>query len=160
MRKGFVSMSMILASGLAIFNVSAQNAPTPEQQAQSAVNTRKSVVRLFAFNIGTINAMARGTVEFDGEIAARNARRIAALAPMLPEAFAAMDTREFDVETEALPIIWERFDEFQEKANNLINGANTFAEIAARGDRTETIAAVRAFGSNCGSCHEVFRLDD
>ena len=160
MMKRIVAGGAVLLSVLMIFTASAQNSPTPEQQAQSAVNTRKSVVRLFAFNMGTISAMARGTVEFDAAIAERNARRIAALAPMLPEAFAAMDTRAFDVQTEALPIIWDRFDEFQQKAANLIDGANTFAAIAARGDRAETLAAVRAFGSNCGGCHDVFRLDD
>jgi cytochrome c556 len=155
-----IAGGLILLSASVIFTVSAQNAPTPEQQAQSAVNARKSVVRLFAFNMAAISGMARGSVEFDAAIAERNARRIAALAPMLPEAMASMDTRGFDVETEALPIIWERFDEFQEKANNLINAANTFADIAARGDQAETMGAVRALGSNCGGCHEVFRVDD
>jgi cytochrome c556 len=143
-----------------MLTVSAQNQPTPEQQAATAVNARKSVVRLFAFNMGPISGMARGTVEFDGALAERNARRIAAMAPMLVETFAAMDTRPYTVETEALPIIWDRFDEFQQKADALVQGANTFADIAARGNREETIAAVRAFGSNCGGCHDVFRLQD
>lgn len=160
MKKWLIAMGLIIASLVMSFTASAQTAPTPEQRAQSAVNTRKSVVRLFAFNMAAISGMARGTVEFDPAIAERNARRIAALAPMLPEAFIAMDTRQFNVETEALPIIWDRFPEFQEKAQNLINAANAFAEIAARGDKNETIGAVRAFGSNCGGCHEVFRVDD
>ncbi len=134
--------------------------PTPEQLAQQAAETRQSVFKLFAFNIGTISGMARGTVEFDAGIAERNARRIAAIAPMIPEVFQAMDTREFDVETEALPVIWEQFDLFQQRAQALINGANEFAEIAARGDRMETLGAIRAFGANCGNCHETFRVDN
>ena len=160
MRKRLVAAGLILASAATMMTVNAQNQPTPEQQAQSAVNARKSVVRLFAFNMAAISGMARGAVEFDAAIAERNARRIADLAPMLPEAFSSMDTRPHSVETEALPIIWDRFDEFQQKTDALIQGANTFADIAARGNREETIAAVRAFGSNCGGCHDVFRVQD
>ena len=160
MFKRILVLGLIATSAITFLNVSAQSGPTPEQQAQSAVNARKSVVRLFAFNMGTISGMARGTVEFDAAIAERNARRIAALAPMLPETFAAMDTRSFDLETEALPVIWERFSEFEEKAANLVDAANTFADIAARGDRMETIGAVRALGGTCGNCHDTFRVDN
>ena len=104
--------------------------------------------------------MARGTLEFDAAIAERNANRIAELAPMIPELFAARDTREFSVETEALPIIWDRMDEFNEKATNLVTAANTFAEIARAGNKDATIAAVRAFGGACGNCHDTFRVDN
>jgi cytochrome c556 len=96
---------------------------------------------------------------FDAAIAERNAVRIAALAPMIPELFAARDTREFVVETEALPLIWDSMEEFNQKAVNLANAANTFAEIARGGDQAATIAAVRAFGGTCGNCHETFRVD-
>jgi cytochrome c556 len=133
---------------------------TPEEQAQRAVDTRKSVLRLFSFNNAAISGMARGTVPFDAAIAERNARRIAALAPMLVETFAAMDTRPYNVDTEALPVIWDNFGEFEAKTQALIDGANKFADIAARGNQQEIIGAVREFGSNCGSCHDMFREDN
>jgi cytochrome c556 len=135
----------------------AQPAQTPEQQAQGAINTRKSVVRLFAFNMAPINAMARGG-EFDAALVERNARRIATLAPMLPEAFAAMDTREFDLETEALPVIWEEFEEFQQRASNLAEAVTNLADVAATGDQAETIRTAGSIGRTyCGGCHEMFR---
>ena len=105
-----------------------------------------------------ISGMARGTVPFDAGIAERNANRIAELAPMIPELFAS-DTRAFSVETEALPIIWDRMDEFSEKANNLVNAANTFAATARGGDRNAILGGIRAFGGACGNCHETFRED-
>ena len=154
-----VTAAVILATTSFMLATNAQD-PTPEQQAQRAAETRQSVFKLFAFNLGTISGMARGTVEFDAEIAERNARRIAAMAPMIPELFAAMDTREYDVETEALPVIWEQFDLFQERAQALVDGANTFAEVASGGDRMATLGAIRAFGANCGNCHENFRVDN
>lgn len=144
-----------------VFDARAQKAPpTPEEQAARAVDMRQSVVKLFAFNIGPISGMARGKVEFDAAVAARNARRIAALAPMLPEAFEAMDTRPYAVETEALPIIWDKFDEFKQKNDALIEAANEFAAIADRGDKAETLGALRNLGGQCGGCHDTFRVDD
>lgn len=161
MMKHIIGSACILASVGIIFTAAAQQeAPTPEQLAVSSTETRQAVFKLLSFNMGTISAMARGTVEFDATIAERNANRIAELAPMIPELFAARDTRGFSVETEALPIIWDRMDEFNEKASNLVAAANTFAEIARAGDKNATVAAVRAFGGACGNCHDTFREDN
>ncbi len=160
MMKRIIGSACILASASIIFTATAQQeAPTPEQLAVSSTETRQAVFKLLSFNMGTISGMARGTVEFDANIAERNANRIAELAPMIPELFAARDTRGFTVETEALPIIWDRMDEFNEKASNLVTAANAFAEIARSGDKNATVAAVRAFGGACGNCHETFRED-
>ncbi|MCH8141488.1 MAG: FHA domain-containing protein [Proteobacteria bacterium] len=93
-------------------------------------------------------------------IAERNARRIAMLATMIPERLGAMDTREFDVETEALPLIWDNLDEIANKAQNLVEAANTFADIAAGGDQQATLGGLRSLGGACGSCHDTFRVDD
>ncbi|MDP1932353.1 MAG: cytochrome c [Gammaproteobacteria bacterium] len=160
MMKCVVGFGLLFLGATAIFTATAQQeAPSPEQLAINSTKTRQAVFKLLSFNMGTINGMARGTIEFDAAIAERNANRIAAIAPMIPEVFAARDTREFAVETEALPIIWDRMTEFSEKAANLVAAANTFAEVARGGDRTATIAAVRAFGGTCGNCHETFRVD-
>lgn len=153
-------LALAVAAGAGIYSVSAQEGPTPEQLAASATETRQGVLKVISFNMGTISGMARGQVEFDAAVAERNARRIAMLAPMIPEVFAARDTRQFDVETEALPIIWDRFSEFQEKAANLEQAALTFADVAAAGNQTETVGAVRAFGAACGNCHDTFRVDN
>jgi cytochrome c556 len=154
----WIAAVAVFCSG--IYAVNAQEEPTPQQQAERATETRQAVFKLLSFNMGTISGMARGQVEFDAAIAERNARRIGTLATMIPEVLGAMDTRPYNVETEALPIIWDRFDEVREKAANLESAAATFAEIASRGDRMETVGAVRAFGSACGNCHETFREDN
>jgi len=110
--------------------------------------------------MGPIAGMARGSVPFDAAVAERNARRIAMLATMIPERFAAMDTREYDVKTEALPIIWEQPDDFAAKAKALQDAAITFAELAATGDQATTLGGLRAFGGTCGNCHDTYREDD
>lgn len=160
MNKRMIATSLFIAAVGAVFSATAQQQePTPEQLAENATETRQGLFKLLSYNMGTISGMARGTVEFDAAVAERNANRIAALAPMIPELFAARDTREFAVETEALPLIWDSMEEFNQKAVNLVNAANTFSEIARGGDQAATIAAVRAFGGTCGNCHETFRVD-
>lgn len=157
--KMIVGAGAIAMASAVMYSASAQEAPTPEQQAASATATRQAVFKLLAFNMAPINGMARNTVEFDAALAERNALRVAALAPMIPELFAANDTRNFSVSTEALPIIWDNLDDFRAKAAALEEAANTFAALAAGGDRNATIAGIRAFGSTCGNCHREYRVD-
>ena len=156
-----VLISILVLFGSAVAAAAgAQEAPTPQEQAEDATATRQAVFKLLRFNIGPIVGMARGEMEFDAAIAERNARRIAALAPMITEVLGAMDTREFDVETEALPVVWEKPDELAEKMQALIEAANTFADTAAGGDQAATLGGLRALGGACGNCHDVFRVDD
>lgn len=159
MLKQIVGIGLLAISASGLISVSAQQTePTPEQLAAQAADTRQSLFKLLRYNLNTISGMARGTVEFDAAIAERNAMRIAELAPMIPELFAT-DTRSYNVETEALPIIWDRMEEFTEKANNLVNAANTFAATARGGERNAILGGIRAFGGACGNCHDTFRED-
>ena len=153
-----VSALAMLVSG-ALFTASAQDEPTPAQRAAGAAETRQSVFKLLYFNLIPIAGMAQGA-PFDAELAEKNARNIAALAPMIPDLFAAMDTRDFDVETEALDVIWEDPAGFAEKAASLLERANTFAEVAAGGDMAATLGAFRGLGGGCGNCHDDFRVDN
>ncbi|HEY5645341.1 MAG TPA: cytochrome c [Pseudomonadales bacterium] len=139
---------------------SAEEGPTPEQLAAMATENRQAVFKLLGVHMAPIVGMARGAVPFDAAVAERNARRIAMLAPMIPERFAAMDTREFDVATEALPVIWETPDDFAAKAKALEDAANTFAGLAAGGDQATTLGGLRAFGGTCGNCHDSYRVDE
>lgn len=160
MLKRIAGIALLIAGTTGVFSVSAQQTePTPEQIAAQATNTRQALFQVLYYNLNMISGMARGSVEFDASIAQRNAERLAAMAPMIPEMFAANDTRSFNVETEALPIIWDQMSEFSEKAMNLENAANTFAQIASGGDRNAIIGGIRALGGTCGSCHDTFRED-
>ena len=160
-----IKKALILISALAmlvsgtLFTASAQDGPTPEQMAAAAAETRQSVFKLLLFNLRPIAGMAQGA-PFNAELAEKNALNIAALAPMIPDLFAAMDTRDFDVETEALDVIWEDPTEFAAKAQALLEGANTFAEVAAGGDMGATLGAFRGLGGSCGNCHDDFRVDN
>lgn len=155
-----VSALTLLGSGMQLTVLAQDAPPTPEQVAAAAADTRQSLFKLLRHNLGPIAGMARGA-PFDAAIAERNALRIAALAPMIQELLTP-DTREFDVETEALDLIWEgnNLDDIGEKAQALIDAANTFAGVAAGGDQAATIGAFRSLGGACANCHDTYRVDN
>ncbi len=146
-----------LAAATAV-TVSAQNdEPTPQERAVAATETRQAVFKLLGYNMGAISGMAQGDLEFDAELAARNARRIESLAPMIAELFERNDTRDFDVDTRTLDSVWDEMDEFSRLADELQEAAATFAATAEGGDRMQILGGVRAFGSTCGNCHDEYR---
>ncbi len=157
MKKFLLALAAFVATST-LFVASAQDAPTPEQQAAAATTDRQAVFKLLRFNIGAIIAMTQGA-PFDAELAESNGRRIAALAPMIPDLLGAMDTRDYDVETEALDLIWDNLDDIDVKAQALVSAANEFADVAAGGDMAATLGAVRTLGGACGNCHETYRED-
>jgi len=160
MIKRFIAIgaTAALLSTSLLSTASAQDAPTPEQQAAAAADTRQSVFKLLRFYLTPLVGMARGA-PFDAEMAEKNGRRIAALAPSIPDLFM-HDTRGFDIDTEALDVIWEDKAKFENKAMALMNNANAFADQAATGDRGATLGAFRALGGSCGDCHDAFRVDN
>lgn len=155
-----VIIAAAVLTGLLATAATAEEGPTPEQRAAMATENRQAVFKLLGVNMGPIVGMARGQVPFDAAVAERNARRMVALAPMIPELFAAMDTREFAVDTEALPAIWENPDDFAAKAAALQEAATTFADTAAGGDQAATLGGLRNLGGTCGNCHDSYRVDD
>ena len=159
MTKSTLILNSVLFTLLLASTANAQEEPTPAQRAVVATENRQAVFKLLGVNLGAIVGMARGEREFDAAIAERNAKRVAALAPMIPELVGAMDTREFEVETLALPLIWDNMDEFTGKAEALVEAASTFAALAASGDQATTLGGLRAFGGACGNCHDKFRED-
>ncbi len=158
MKKFLSVLASFIVAGM-FHAAAAQDELTPEQQAAAAVADRQAVFKMLRFNIGPILDMTQGA-PFDAELAERNGRRIAAIAPMISEVLGAMDTRGHDIETAALDLIWDNLDDIEVKAQALIAAANEFSAAAAGGDMAATLGAVRALGGACGNCHESYRADD
>ncbi|MDT8438431.1 MAG: cytochrome c [Wenzhouxiangellaceae bacterium] len=135
------------------------SAELSQEQAERAVKTRQSVLHLMAWNMAPLGAMARGRLDFDAARVQTNAARLAALTQMLADAFAA-DTRANTVTTEALDRIWEQPDDFAEKVQAAVDASQRLVTAAGSGDEGATREAIAGMGSSCGSCHDVFRVDD
>lgn len=61
------------------------------------------------------------------------------------------------VETRALPVIWVRAEDFQDKAIAMNAAAARLVNISAAGDRNAIVAQFKALGQTCGACHKQFR---
>ena len=127
------------------------------EQAQKAAETRQAVLKVVGWNIGPMGAMARGLIPWDEELFARNAQRIAWMVTMIPDAFRA-DTRGHELETEALPVIWEDFARFEELAANARRSADRLVEVAGGGDQDAARQAIGALTDDCRACHDSFRV--
>jgi len=132
--------------------------PTPEEQAERATELRQSIFKLLGSNFGPLRAMGRGDIPVNAELAEKAATRISQLSLMITDYFA-YDTRAFDVETEALPVIWEETDAFAVKARNLTEAANDVLAAVASGDMDAIQDTAGSLGQNCGGCHDDFRVD-
>lgn len=62
-------------------------------------------------------------------------------------------------DSEALPAIWENWDEFLAIAESGAGLAQQAIDAAAVGDATAYQAAMRAFSGTCAQCHQQFRSD-
>jgi cytochrome c556 len=127
------------------------------EQAQKAAETRQAVLKIVGWNITPMGAMARDLIPWDEALFARNAQRIAWMTTMIPDAFRA-DTRAHQLETEALPVIWEDFARFEELAANAQRSAERLVEAARGGDQDAARRAIGALTDDCRACHDTFRV--
>ncbi len=129
-----------------------------EDQAKKITETRQGVLKVVGWSIGPMGAMVRGVIPWNQEVFAERAQRIAWMSTMLPDAFAP-DTSAFDLDTEALPVIWEQHQRFETLAGNLQASASRLAEVAAGGDEAASREAFGAMVDDCRACHDDFRED-
>jgi cytochrome c556 len=153
MRKPLINTLSLL---LCLASVTA-DAHMPYEQALEAQTLRQSVFELLSFNVETLALMSRGVIDFDEEVAVRNAERIGVLAPIITELFAA-DTRNTGIKTRAKDIIWDNWDTFVERRLDLERAAKGMQEAARGGDRASMARAMRPIGQACGACHDMFRF--
>ena len=140
-----------LAAGGALL---AQSAESPFAQ---QITARQSHMRLYAFNIGPLAAMAKGAMPYDAKTAAAAARNLAALAALDQSRYWPEGSDSFENEgTAALPKIWENIPDVISKAQDLAKATSALAETA--GDGLEALqAGIGPVGGACGACHKAYR---
>lgn len=115
--------------------------------------------------IGDAFKAIRGQLEGDAPdfgVIATSASDINTRAKMIEGHFPEGTGRDQGFDTEALPTIWEKPDEFSAAAQKLVEESATLASMAS-GQGVEAAAIgeqVKAMGGACKNCHDTFRLDD
>ena len=151
--------TVFVVSSLLAISVLAQGPQSPEERAAGAVKVRQAVFTLLGNNMGAAGAMARGHMPYNAALAEKSARRIVQLSKMITDSFR-MDTRDYDLETAARGVIWEKPDVYAQKAADLTRYANAALAAVQSGDEGAARKALGGIGRGCGSCHDDFRVED
>jgi len=129
---------------------------TREDEAQEAINLRRSLFQVMREVTEPLIAMGLGERRFDFGLVAREAQRLEQLAPMITEMFAT-DTRGFGVETNALDGIWKDNERFVAKADDLLDAAQALEADAQTGKLQVMAGAMSRVVETCVECHKEFR---
>ena len=96
--------------------------------------------------------MSREKIEFDESLATSARLNLLRFAASTPAIF---EDDDLPINSEALPEIWENWDDFVSKSEDL--------EFALEGVDTSTLIDLRASLGNvcaaCGSCHQKYRMN-
>ena len=116
------------------------------------VKARMIAMTTIVKNMRTLGGMAKGAVDFDLEQAKTALADIESTAKTIPGLF---KSDEMHPKSEALPVIWTKFDDFASKSNALEGAAaQALASISSKDD---LVPSLRALGGTCKSCHSTFR---
>lgn len=129
-----------------------------EKHAAAATQFRQALLQVVRSNVGALGGMAKGVIPMDAEKIQLNSMRIEQLSLMMEDYFA-VDTRKFDVETEALPKIWDNYSDFQSKIKDLTAAAQELNKVAMAGNDGQFKAKIGAVLKSCKSCHDEYKAE-
>lgn len=124
--------------------------------AEDAKDYRAAIMTTLRGHVGAASMVVRGLVDDNGQLVS-HAEALANSAGELENVF----QEGSDVgESEALPAIWEKPDEFAAAINKLVEATAVLEEAAASGEQEAIGAAFREVGMSCRGCHDNFRESD
>jgi cytochrome c556 len=150
-----IAKQFVLAGAVAVATTLGTVSQAAENPA-ALIEYRQAIMKAIGGHIGAIVMVVKGDVSFTDEVAG-HAHAINEMSKTLPRLFPKGSGKEAG-ETRALPVIWERWDEFEAKIKTLQAESAKLAEVAKGGDRAAIAQQTQALGNDgCGSCHKTFR---
>lgn len=123
--------------------------------AMGIVKERMDYMKALGDNTKPLGAMFKGEVAYDQATAREHAAHLAEAAPQMLALFPEGSN---DDPSEALPVIWEQWEDFQVKVADFETTSAALLEtLDAGGDEGQVRAAFARMGKTCGNCHEVYR---
>jgi cytochrome c556 len=155
MKKKILSLAVAGAAAVAVAaTVMGQGRPSPDEQ---ALGFRQGLMTVIG-NVATpMILMQRGRMPYDGKVVARNARELAALAAIIPQAFEHDTSSASGLKTTALPVVWTDHDKFLSHAHKLETQAQALEKATRGGNEDAVKMAIMSTGAVCGDCHMDFR---
>ena len=113
---------------------------------------RSKLMQNIRFEFSVLARMSREKIEFDESLATSARLNLLRFAASTPAIF---EDDDLPINSEASPTIWENWDDFVSKSEDL--------EFALEGVDTSTLIDLRAslgnVGAACGSCHQKYRMN-
>lgn len=138
----FLGLCTILTASVAIAHTGVKN---------EAVKARMHGMDQISAATKAIGLMARGQAAFDAGELANQAAILESEAAKIPALF---EAQEDDPKSEALPAIWEDWEDFTLKSEEMGAAASSLASVSSPDDLN---AAFRALGQTCSACHNAYR---
>ena len=151
---------LFAAAALAVVSLSPA-LTAADGHAEKAIKARKSLMQLYAWNLGLLGGMAKGVVEYDAEKAQAAANNLAVLVTMgdgrmWPQG---TDSTAMPGKTRAKAEAWTTWPAIMEKDKAMREAAAKMAEVAGTG--LEAVQAnMKAVGGACGGCHKPYREEE
>ena len=122
---------------------------------EDKIEYRHAVYEVIGANFKPMGAMAEGKIDYDPEIFARNAQRIAFLSDMVLEGFRGGPHKG---ETESLDAIWENWDDYRQGVEKFQQQSKELASAAQQGTAWPQLKKqfIRV-ADTCKSCHDDYR---
>lgn len=146
----FFSLTLLLAM-IGAKTASAQVKP------EQAIAYRKAAYHVIVWNWSPLAGMVRGAIPYDKTKFARNAKRVAQIAPALLEGFPAGSDK--GAATEALPAIWQNWADFQVKMKTFETESAALAKVSSSGDFERIKVQFAKVGEACKSCHQKYKAE-
>ena len=153
-------MSSRRTSALALLITSVVFAGAVQAQAakpEQVLKYRKALYSVIGWNFGPMSAMSQGKVPFNAAEFARRAERVAAVAPMLSEAFP--PESKGVANSELKPEMWANRADFDAKMQDLVERSAALATVAKAGDFEKSKAAFLQTAQTCKACHNKYKND-
>ena len=140
------------ALALCLVSVTAVGTPALADEA-GEIKYRQAVMKSIGGHMGAIVGILKGQTGNKANLAAHG-RGMADMAGITGSIFPAGS--DFG-ETEALPAVWEKPDEFAKAVSMFQTAAKEMETASASGDMDAVGAALGKLGGSCKNCHENFR---
>ncbi len=127
-------------------------------QAKAVVTARQDAFKELEDLIKPMAGMARGKVDMDTDLVAKNAARMETISAELTAMFEA-DTSGFEIKNRSDAKIWSSMDDFNSKVDALTQAAGVLKTAGLAGDAGGVKKAIVGVGQSCKSCHTEYRTE-
>lgn len=151
--------SNLVLGAVAAILITATSTVLADGPHDKAIKARQAMFQLYSYHSGILNAMAKGKMEYNADLAQEAANNLLAAASLGQSTLWPQGSDNANSENapnRALPAIWETYPAIVEKGEAMGKAAAAVASSAGNGlDALK--ASVGDVGAACKGCHDDFR---